>query len=71
MLDARADDLPRRALVVANIELRAVEELLARRPASRAITSGYLPGEAPEVSGWRRVKTIELEGWAADVLEAE
>ena len=69
-LDAQTEDLPRAALVVANIELRAVERLLARVPASRAITSGYLAGEAPEVAGWERVEAIELEGWAADVLRA-
>ena len=70
LLDTYRGDLPHAALVVANIELRAVEALLARSPAPRAITSGYLAGEAPEVAGWVRVEAIELEGWAADVLRA-
>ena len=70
MVDLQLVALPHAALVVANIELRAVEALLARSPAPRAVTSGYLAGEAPEVAGWVRVEAIELEGWAADVLRA-
>ncbi len=70
VVDAREGDLPRAGLVVANIELRAVEALLARHPAPRAITSGYLVGERPEAPGWRHVEASDLEGWAADVCEA-
>ena len=70
LLDTNRGDLPRASLVVANIELRAVEALLARSPAPCAITSGYLAGEAPEVAGWELVEAIELEGWAASVLRA-
>jgi ribosomal protein L11 methyltransferase len=62
--------LPKVDLVVANIELRAVEALLARQPAGRAVTSGYLVGDVPVVEGWERVSRLELEGWAADVLAA-
>lgn len=67
--DVLTDGLPLAELVVANIELRVVETLLARVPATRAITSGYLAHEAPRVARWERVARLELEGWAADVFE--
>ena len=66
--DVLVDELPKADLVIANIELRAVEALLARRPASRAITSGYLPNERPRAAGWERVSRFELDGWVADLL---
>lgn len=68
--DARCEDLPVSELVVANIELTTVEALLAAHPARRAITSGYLAGEAPRAEGWTRLDHLEREGWAADVFEA-
>jgi ribosomal protein L11 methyltransferase len=68
--DVRRDELPRVDLVVANTELRVAESLLARRPAARAITSGYLAHEEPNAPGWERVSRLELEGWAADVFAA-
>ena len=66
--DVLVDELPKVDLLIANIELRAVEELLARCPASRAITSGYLSHERPRAAGWKRVSRIELDGWVADLL---
>lgn len=68
--DVLRDELPAVDLVVANIELHAVEELLARRAAARAITSGYLASDRLRASGWRAVDRLELDGWAADALEA-
>ena len=44
--------LPAADLLVANIDLPVVEALLARHPADRAITSGYLDHEAPRVQFW-------------------
>jgi ribosomal protein L11 methyltransferase len=69
--DVLADELPRVDVVVANIELRAVEALLARRPAATAVTSGYLADEAASAAGWERGDRLELEGWAAEVLVAK
>ncbi len=66
--DVLADELPDAGLLVANIELRTVEALLARRPALRAVTSGYLAHEQPRVQGWEQETRLELEGWAADLL---
>jgi ribosomal protein L11 methyltransferase len=63
--------LPPVDLIVANIELRLVEALLARCPSSTAITSGYMAGETPRMRGWERVSRLELGGWAADVFVAK
>lgn len=67
--DVLADELPEAELVVANIELGVVDALLGRSSARVAITSGYLARQTPTAQGWRRVDRLELEGWAADVLE--
>ena len=68
--DVLTDDLPEVDLVVANIELAAVEALLARRPAPSAIVSGYLASDVPASPGWNLVRRLELDGWAADALVA-
>jgi len=70
LADVLSAEFPRVDLVVANIELRAVESLLGRRPAARAITSGYLAHDEPDSPGWERTSRIELEGWAADAFAA-
>ena len=66
--DVLEDELPPADLVVANIDLAVVEALLARRPAATAITSGYLASDLPASEGWQRVRRLELDGWAADLL---
>jgi ribosomal protein L11 methyltransferase len=68
--DVLHDVLPPADLLVANIDLSTVREALARRHAPRAITSGYLAGEHPAVSGWRVVDGLEVEGWSAHALSA-
>ena len=68
--DVLRDELPETDLVVANIELAAVEQLLGRITARTAVTSGYLAHETPSAPGWERTTRLELEGWAADVLGA-
>ncbi len=68
--DVLTSALPDVELVLANIELRAVEALLARRPAASAVTSGYLVRDVPRVEGWEQVSRVELDGWAADVFVA-
>jgi ribosomal protein L11 methyltransferase len=68
LLDVLCDRLPETDMAVANIELGVVERLLERLPALVAVTSGYLASEAPSTAGWARVRRLELDGWAADVL---
>jgi ribosomal protein L11 methyltransferase len=67
-LDVLHDELPAAGLVVANIELQVVEALLARLRSRRAITSGYLAGQFPAVTGWRPLEELVIDGWAAHVL---
>jgi ribosomal protein L11 methyltransferase len=64
--DATSDALPPADVLVANIELQAVETLLVRRPARSALVSGYLAHEAPAAPGWTKEERIVLDGWAAD-----
>ena len=60
--------LPEVDLVVANIELRAVEALLARRPAPERSRPAISPDERPWLSRLGAVSRLELDGWAADLL---
>jgi ribosomal protein L11 methyltransferase len=69
LLDVVADPLPATEVLVANIELGAIETLLGRAAASTAVTSGYLAADSPRASGWTTIERLELEGWAADALE--
>ena len=68
LADVLRDALPAADLLVANVDLPVVEALLARLPAVKAITSGYLAYEAPRVPGWELRAHLELDGWAADSL---
>ncbi len=68
--DVLRDALPPADVVVANIDLGAVEALLARRPARTLVSSGYLVGRRPCANGWNVVRHLELEGWAAHVHAA-
>ena len=67
--DALTDELPAVDLVVANVALDVVEALLARVPAGRVITSGYLERDEPRVTGWRTLERRTDGGWAADLVE--
>jgi ribosomal protein L11 methyltransferase len=66
--DALADDLPATDVVLANVQLEAVEQLLPRLAAPLVVTSGYLDRDRPDVGGWEHVDRREVDGWAADVL---
>jgi ribosomal protein L11 methyltransferase len=66
--DALTEELPETGLVVANVALDVVETLLARVPASRVITSGYLERDEPRVAGWRTLERRTEGGWAADLV---
>jgi ribosomal protein L11 methyltransferase len=66
--DARTGDLPAVDLAVANISLDLVEAGGRRLRAGRAITSGYLARDRPELRGHEHAARRELEGWAADLF---
>lgn len=68
VLDATAAALPAADVAVANVTLGAVDAILARLDANRAVTSGYLAADRPAAAGWRPTARLELDGWAADVL---
>jgi ribosomal protein L11 methyltransferase len=65
--DLREDSLPEAALALANIAAEAVVALGPRLRADRAITSGYLVSDEPELEGYRRDRRIQSGGWAADL----
>ena len=50
------------------VRVPVAEALLARLPADRAISSGYLDHETPRVQGWEPLVHLEVDGWAADLL---
>ena len=65
--DLREHELPEAALALANIAADAVVALGPRLRTARAITSGYLVSDEPELDGFRRERRIESGGWAADL----
>ena len=65
--DLREDELPEAELALANIAADAVVALGPRLRAARAITSGYLVSDEPELEGYRRESRVESGGWAADL----
>ncbi len=70
-IDARVADAttspPPADVVVANIELAAVEQIAARARAGLLVTSGYLAEDIPVLRGRRRLERRLLDGWAADL----
>lgn len=65
--DLRDLELPDTELVLANIAADAVVALGARLRSPRAITSGYLVSDEPELAGYRLERRVQLDGWAADL----
>jgi ribosomal protein L11 methyltransferase len=71
LLDALLEPVPAAATAVANIALGAVGELAPRLDCDRLVTSGYLVSDALQLGGFRRLRRLDAEGWAADLWEAE
>jgi ribosomal protein L11 methyltransferase len=65
--DLREDELPEADLALANIAAEAVVLLGPRLRAARAITSGYLFSDEPELDRYRRERRVQSGGWAADL----
>jgi ribosomal protein L11 methyltransferase len=68
--DALVEETPAAELVLANITRPALERLAPRLRCRRLVSSGYLPTDAHEVPGFRHLRRITRDGWAADVYEA-
>ena len=67
--DALAETLPPAGLAVANISLASIDALAGRLEGGRAITSGYLAADRPDLPGLRHRERRTLDGWAADRFE--
>jgi ribosomal protein L11 methyltransferase len=67
LADLREQELPPGRLAVANIAGEAVVALTGRLRTDRAITSGYLVSDEPELGGYRRERRVAEGGWAADL----
>jgi ribosomal protein L11 methyltransferase len=69
-LDALTADVPAADLGIANITRPSVEELAPRMRLRRLITSGYLPTDGDTLHGFRHLRRITRDGWAADLYES-
>ena len=68
--DIVSADLPETDIAVANIT-RPTLEAVAPRVRSRVLVgSGYLPTDASELAGYRHVRRVTRDSWAADLYEA-
>ena len=65
--DLRDGELPEAGLALANIAADPVAALGPQLRAARAITSGYLVSDEPELQGYRRERRVQQGGWAADL----
>jgi ribosomal protein L11 methyltransferase len=65
--DLRHGALPEAGLALANIAAEPVVALGPELRAARAITSGYLVSDEPELPGYRRERRVQHGGWAADL----
>ncbi len=67
--DVFSADLPEADVAVANITRADVAALAPRLACRRLVTSGYLAADPLEVAGYRQLRRVTAEGWAADVHE--
>jgi ribosomal protein L11 methyltransferase len=68
--DILSAELPQTDVAVANIT-RPMLEVLAPRVRSRVlIGSGYLPSNDAALVGFRHIRRVDRDGWAADLYEA-
>jgi len=67
LADATTVDLPVVDTAVLNVALEVDLAIAPRLDAARAITSGYLVSEEPQLPGYRREQRLQADGWAADL----
>ena len=68
--DVLAEPLPAGDVAIANITWPAVRALAPRLRARLLVTSGYLVTDDESVVGFRRLRRVTHDGWAADLHEA-
>ena len=68
--DALAAELPRTEVAVANITRPTLEALAPRVRSHRLVASGYLPSDEGALTGFRHVRRVMRDSWAADLYEA-
>jgi ribosomal protein L11 methyltransferase len=74
-VDARAADilvaeLPETDVALANITRPTLEAVAPRVRSRRLVGSGYLPSDSSELPGYRHVRRLARDSWAADLYEA-
>ena len=68
--DVLEADLPPADVALANITRPTLEALAPRLRARRLIGSGYLPTDEVELEGFRHIRRVTRDSWAADLYEA-
>jgi ribosomal protein L11 methyltransferase len=68
--DALGADLPETEITVANITRDTLEALAPRLRTRWLIGSGYLPTNESGLPGFRHLRRVSRDSWAADVYEA-
>ena len=63
-------DVPQTDLAIANITRPTLEALAPRLRARRLVGSGYLPTDETALDGFRHIRRINRDSWAADLYEA-
>jgi ribosomal protein L11 methyltransferase len=67
--DVVAGELPRTDVALANITRPTLEELAPRLGSHLLVASGYLPTAEIELPGYRHVRRVTRDSWAADLYE--
>jgi ribosomal protein L11 methyltransferase len=70
LADILATELPRTDVAVANITRPTLEAIAPAVRSRRLIGSGYLPTDGTELVGYRHVRRVTRDSWAADLYEA-
>jgi ribosomal protein L11 methyltransferase len=70
LADVLGEDLPPTDVALAYITRPTLELVSPRVRSRRLISSGYLPSEETELAGFRHVRRLTRDSWAADLYEA-
>ena len=68
--DVLTTELSSADVALANITRSALEQVTPRLRARRLISSGYLPTDTSALEGFRHLRHLTRNGWAADLYEA-